>query len=226
MVGKYVVDVASFESLALPSLAPTAGSTRLVVVDEVGEWQQLWSRKAAAPACAPVMAGSRSQSSPTAGSQEKSKAADALPIPCVLPATTAIITAAGKMELFSAAFYPAVLSVLDAPGLVVLGSVPVARYGRTIPQVCGRGSHLGSHLGSLVRSVISDGASSVLFTGFQDCRCTSRRAGSQPVPRPPALAQCCCPPCPELPRSGQVAVSCFQPPQAGLNQVMHLHARQ
>jgi hypothetical protein len=39
------------------------------------------------------------------------------------------------MELFSAAFYPAVLTVLDDPRLLVLGTVPVARYGRTIPQV-------------------------------------------------------------------------------------------
>lgn len=75
-VGKYVVDVPSFESLALPSIQPTPGTTRLVVIDEVG-----------------------------------------------------------KMELFSAAFYPAVLAVLDTPGLLVFGSVPVARYGRTIPQV-------------------------------------------------------------------------------------------
>ena len=43
---------------------------------------------------------------------------------------------AGRMELFSVAFYPVVLAVLDTPGLLVLGSVPVARYGRTMPQVC------------------------------------------------------------------------------------------
>lgn len=42
---------------------------------------------------------------------------------------------AGKMELFSVAFYPAVLAVLDNQHLVAFGSVPVARYGRTIPQV-------------------------------------------------------------------------------------------
>jgi hypothetical protein len=41
----------------------------------------------------------------------------------------------GKMELFSAAFYPAVLAVLDDPCLLVLGTVPVARYGRMIPHV-------------------------------------------------------------------------------------------
>lgn len=43
---------------------------------------------------------------------------------------------AGKMELCSAAFFPAVLNALGNPRVVVLGSVPVARYGRTIPQVC------------------------------------------------------------------------------------------
>jgi hypothetical protein len=48
---------------------------------------------------------------------------------------TAVLAHAGKMELFSAAFYPAVLAVLDDPRLLVLGTVPVARYGRTIPQV-------------------------------------------------------------------------------------------
>jgi hypothetical protein len=40
------------------------------------------------------------------------------------------------MELFSEAFYPAVLAVLDSPQLTAFGSVPVARYGRTMPQVC------------------------------------------------------------------------------------------
>lgn len=54
--------------------------------------------------------------------------------PCIALAPTAG-PVTGKMELFSAAFFPAVLGVLDAPGLIALGSVPVARYGRTIPQV-------------------------------------------------------------------------------------------
>jgi hypothetical protein len=39
------------------------------------------------------------------------------------------------MELFSASFYPAVQRVLDNHQLLVLGSVPVPRSGRTIPQV-------------------------------------------------------------------------------------------
>jgi nucleoside-triphosphatase THEP1 len=36
MVGKYGVDVASFEALALSALVPHPG-TRLVIIDEVGE---------------------------------------------------------------------------------------------------------------------------------------------------------------------------------------------
>ncbi len=73
-MGKYAVDVRSFEALALPQLAPSAGA-QLYVVDEVG-----------------------------------------------------------KMELFSRAFYPAVQALLDEAPLV-LGTVPVARQGRAIPQV-------------------------------------------------------------------------------------------
>jgi hypothetical protein len=46
-----------------------------------------------------------------------------------------LLLRAGKMELFSASFYPAVQRVLDNPQLLVLGSVPVPRPGRTIPQV-------------------------------------------------------------------------------------------
>lgn len=39
LVGKYVVDVPSFESLALPAIAAPADAAtqRLVVIDEVGE---------------------------------------------------------------------------------------------------------------------------------------------------------------------------------------------
>uniref|UniRef100_A0A383VHM5 AAA+ ATPase domain-containing protein n=1 Tax=Tetradesmus obliquus TaxID=3088 RepID=A0A383VHM5_TETOB len=76
MVGHYVVDVPSFEALALPAIAPSHPATRLVVIDDVG-----------------------------------------------------------KMELLSAAFYPAVQQVLDNPQLLAFGSVPVPRAGRTIPQV-------------------------------------------------------------------------------------------
>lgn len=42
MVGKYVVDVPSFESLALPAMQPQASSTQLVVIDEVGEAPRSW----------------------------------------------------------------------------------------------------------------------------------------------------------------------------------------
>ena len=77
-MGKYAVDVASFEGLALPQLAPHCPGVRLHVVDEVG-----------------------------------------------------------KMELLSPAFFPAVAALLDAAPMV-LGTVPVARAGRTIPQVGAR----------------------------------------------------------------------------------------
>jgi nucleoside-triphosphatase THEP1 len=40
MVGKYVVDVQSFEALALPAIQPTSPATKLVVIDEVGEWHK------------------------------------------------------------------------------------------------------------------------------------------------------------------------------------------
>jgi nucleoside-triphosphatase THEP1 len=40
VVGKYVVDVASFEALALPAMAPSHPDTRLVVIDEVGELRE------------------------------------------------------------------------------------------------------------------------------------------------------------------------------------------
>jgi nucleoside-triphosphatase THEP1 len=46
-----------------------------------------------------------------------------------------LLLLAGKMELFSASFYPAVQRVLDNPQLLVFGSMPVPRPGRTIPQV-------------------------------------------------------------------------------------------
>jgi len=37
VVGKYVVDIPSFESLALPAITPASEATQLVVIDEVGE---------------------------------------------------------------------------------------------------------------------------------------------------------------------------------------------
>lgn len=36
-MGKYVVDVMSFEALALPAIQPGNPATRLVVIDELGE---------------------------------------------------------------------------------------------------------------------------------------------------------------------------------------------
>lgn len=95
-VGKYVVDVPSFEALALSAIQPrqqaAAGGT-----------------------------GQQQQQQPSAGGTRQQQ--------------LVVIDEIGKMELLSASFYPAVLAVLDSPHLLALGTVPVARYGRTIPQV-------------------------------------------------------------------------------------------
>jgi nucleoside-triphosphatase THEP1 len=39
------------------------------------------------------------------------------------------------MELLCPNFFPAVVAALDNPSVIVLGSVPVPRYGHAIPQV-------------------------------------------------------------------------------------------
>jgi len=46
-----------------------------------------------------------------------------------------VIDEVGRMELVSRSFMPAVRRVLDAAGAVVLGTVPLPRYGFTIPEV-------------------------------------------------------------------------------------------
>jgi hypothetical protein len=51
------------------------------------------------------------------------------------------------MELFSARFFPAVLQALDA-GPLVLGTIPVPRYGRTIPQVRRLAACLAASMGA------------------------------------------------------------------------------
>lgn len=49
-MGRYRVDVGSFEALALPALAPQPG-TRLLVIDEVGERRPLVQPGQGAPCC-------------------------------------------------------------------------------------------------------------------------------------------------------------------------------
>ncbi|KAJ7559676.1 hypothetical protein O6H91_04G096000 [Diphasiastrum complanatum] len=73
-VGKYKVQIAEFEAVALPELQ-IKGESGLFVIDEVG-----------------------------------------------------------KMELFSVDFFPAVWEILNS-NIPVLGSIPMPRYGRDIPQV-------------------------------------------------------------------------------------------
>lgn len=45
-----------------------------------------------------------------------------------------VVDEVGRMELLCPAFFPAVWALLETPGAVVLGSIPVPRYGRDIPQ--------------------------------------------------------------------------------------------
>lgn len=119
-VGKYAVHVQSFEGLALPQLKPRPGSGGcLYVVDE-----------ASAAQCCGLGLGCPALPGPlcsfSLGLQRQKAWSDC---PHMRPRTQV-----GKMELASKAFFPAVTALLDAAPLV-LGTVPVARFGRTIPQV-------------------------------------------------------------------------------------------
>lgn len=87
-VGKYRVDIASFESLALPELQ-VKEDTDLFIIDEVG-----------------------------------------------------------KMELFSSAFFPAVLRVLESD-IPLLASIPVPKSGRDIPAVARLRNHPGATIFTL-----------------------------------------------------------------------------
>ncbi|XP_066306161.1 uncharacterized protein [Miscanthus floridulus] len=82
-VGKYKVDVASLESLALPELQ-VKEETDLFIIDEVG-----------------------------------------------------------KMELFSSAFFPAVMRVIES-NIPVLATIPIPRHGRDIPGVARLRNHPGA----------------------------------------------------------------------------------
>ncbi|KAJ1298951.1 hypothetical protein BS78_01G493600 [Paspalum vaginatum] len=82
-VGKYKVDVASLESLALPELQ-VKEETDLFIIDEVG-----------------------------------------------------------KMELFSSAFFPAVMRVIES-NIPVLVTIPIPRHGRDIPGVARLRNHPGA----------------------------------------------------------------------------------
>jgi nucleoside-triphosphatase THEP1 len=53
----------------------------------------------------------------------------------VMMVTMTLGAQVGKMELFSQEFAALVERCLSEPRLVVLGSVPVPRYGREIPYV-------------------------------------------------------------------------------------------
>ncbi|XP_039780150.1 nucleoside-triphosphatase THEP1 [Panicum virgatum] len=87
-VGKYKVDVASLESLALPELQ-VKEETDLFIIDEVG-----------------------------------------------------------KMELFSSAFFPAVMRVIES-NIPVLATIPIPRNGRDIPGVARLRNHPGAAIFTL-----------------------------------------------------------------------------
>ncbi|KAM0919754.1 hypothetical protein ACQ4PT_007927 [Festuca glaucescens] len=87
-VGKYKVDVASLELLALPELQ-IKQDTDLFIIDEVG-----------------------------------------------------------KMELFSPAFFPAVMRVMES-NIPVLATIPIPRYGRDIPGVARLRNHPGADVFTL-----------------------------------------------------------------------------
>ncbi|KAL3723629.1 hypothetical protein ACJRO7_035751 [Eucalyptus globulus] len=90
-VGKYKVDIASFESLALP-LLQVKEDTDLYIIDEVG-----------------------------------------------------------KMELYSSAFFPAVLKVLQS-NIPLLASIPIPKNGRDIPGVARLRNHPGAEVFTLSAS--------------------------------------------------------------------------
>lgn len=81
-VGKYKVNIASFESLALPELQ-IKEDTELFIIDEVG-----------------------------------------------------------KMELYSASFFPAVLKIMESK-VPILASIPILKFGRDIPAVARMRNHPG-----------------------------------------------------------------------------------
>lgn len=87
-VGKYKVDVASLESLALPELQ-VKEETDLFIIDEVG-----------------------------------------------------------KMELFSSAFFPSVMRVIES-NIPVLATIPIPRNGRDIPGVARLRNHPGAAIFTL-----------------------------------------------------------------------------
>ncbi|XP_062211630.1 uncharacterized protein LOC133912757 [Phragmites australis] len=138
-VGKYKVDIASLESLALPELQ-VKEETDLFIIDEVG-----------------------------------------------------------KMELFSSAFFPSVLRVIES-NTPVLATIPIPRYGRDIPGVARLRNHPGAAVFTLntgnrdtMRETIYNQLSSLLqkrefspkeaqaFAGIymQECQVKNR---SKPLP--------------------------------------------
>ncbi|XP_052725901.1 uncharacterized protein LOC108335421 isoform X1 [Vigna angularis] len=121
-VGKYKVDVASFESLALPELQVCLLSlisfrcSFFFLCSRLGYWIfcQLYDHSYVY-----------------------------LPIVVREDTSLFIIDEVGKMELFSSSFFPAVLRVLES-NIPVLASIPIPKFGRDIPEVARLRNHAGA----------------------------------------------------------------------------------
>ncbi|KAL6907427.1 hypothetical protein ACP4OV_002466 [Aristida adscensionis] len=126
-VGKYKVDVASLESLAVPELQ-VKEDTDLFIIDEVG-----------------------------------------------------------KMELFSSAFFPAVMRVIES-NIPVLATIPIPRHGRDIPGVSRLRNHPGAAVFTLntgnrdvMRETICNQLSSLLQKSLLQNVCSTVLVFSQPL---------------------------------------------
>lgn len=113
-VGAYVVNVASFEALALPTIAvpaPSAAADQdsqepivVVVIDEVGPWSRQSGLESRCPA-----------------PQTHPLKAACYPFNDPIPDPRGLLGQVGKMELFSESFKDRVTACLDHPRVLVLG---------------------------------------------------------------------------------------------------------
>lgn len=129
MVGSFVVDLPSFEALALPSLAlDTTTTTTKGAASNVGKKRP---RSSGGTAGADEAKEDEEQGGAGAASGNNPPQQPPSPLRVV------VIDEVGKMELFSARFKARVSALLDDPRVLVLGSVPMPRYGREIEFVGG-----------------------------------------------------------------------------------------
>ena len=119
-VGKYVVDINTVESFLLPLLSPSAceqgegfgvGGEVVKGSGERGRGRDTGEGASVRDTTVRVQGW---------GVQERGR-------------VVWVVDEVGKMEMMCPSFFPAVCSLLDGP-FVVLGSIPVPRYGRDIQQ--------------------------------------------------------------------------------------------